>query len=93
MEGSIKIPKIDSIPNNVPGESPIYRHQKFGKLNFPSKTLYHSFESSVLKYPQNKCLGWRPKQNSAYEWMSYKTLKDRSEDFGSGLILKGMTSV
>ena len=38
-------------------------------------TLYELFESSVSKFSNNKCLGWRPIENGHagdYKWHTYK---------------------
>jgi long-chain acyl-CoA synthetase len=88
------LPQIQAIPNDDPDETSILRHPNWNKLdNSEMRTLYESFTNSVTKYPTNKCLGWRPKKEAPFEWMSYKDLQERSLDFGSGLKARGMNSV
>jgi hypothetical protein len=38
-------------------------------------------------------LGWRPKKDEPFEWMTYKQVQERSLNFGSGLISRGMNEV
>lgn len=88
------LPEIQSIRNPIPGESDIFRNPNWNTLDFSqTRTLYESFTSSVTKYPTNKCLGWRPRKDAAFEWMNYSDLQERSLDFGSGLRARGMNEV
>lgn len=39
-------------------------------------TLYELFENSVKKYPNNKCLGWRPIQDGKAQPYTFHTYKE-----------------
>jgi long-chain acyl-CoA synthetase len=86
------------IPNSErDGYSAVYRHFRF--VNKPLlKTLdpnvltaHDSFEASVKKRPNNRCLGsraWNPATQSYqnYDWISYAQTAIRRKNFGAGLV-------
>ncbi|KAH3955364.1 hypothetical protein HBI56_014060 [Parastagonospora nodorum] len=79
------------------GRSAIYRHFKFAdkpllaSLVPEISTPHEAFESSVARYPRNKCLGHRPydpvtKKWGAYEWEDFEAVAKRRKNFGVGLV-------
>ncbi|RDL38258.1 uncharacterized protein BP5553_02598 [Venustampulla echinocandica] len=79
------------------GRSPVYRH--FRCINSPListihpdiRTAHDSFEYSLKKKPNARCLGSRPydaatKSFGKYEWMSYAEVGVRRKNFGAGLV-------
>uniref|UniRef100_A0A8C5PZB9 Long-chain-fatty-acid--CoA ligase n=1 Tax=Leptobrachium leishanense TaxID=445787 RepID=A0A8C5PZB9_9ANUR len=53
-----------------------------------AKTLYEVFMRGLRVSGNGDCLGWR-RPNQPYEWITYKEVADRAENFGSGLVHKG----
>ncbi len=75
--------------------SAIYRHvaAKAGFPSLPVTTVYELFKKSVEKYPNNKCLGHRPKlaDGSAgpFEWATYSETAQKVEQLASGMKVLG----
>ncbi len=76
---------------DVPSASAVYRHAaaKDGLPQNESPTLFESFNRAVAKYPNNKCLGSRPKKADGtvgdYAWKTYKEVADEVTQLASGL--------
>jgi long-chain acyl-CoA synthetase len=77
--------------------SPIYRNVA-AKSGFPTlggvSTLYDLFERSVAKYPDSKCLGWRPiKDGKAqdYVYITYKQVQEKAATVASALESVGVS--
>lgn len=80
-----------------PGYTAVYRHHTIGVGELPKTvdpsitTMWDAFSSAVVKYPDNNCLGWREqdaksKKWGPYQWIDYKTVYNRSTNFGAGLV-------
>ena len=78
------------------GRSPVYRHHKYRdgllkSLDPNVSTAHEMFEASANRFPQNKCLGYRPydpvrQRWGNYQWLSYATVQKRRAAFGAGLV-------
>lgn len=57
---------------------------KAGRNGWPAldgvATLYELFEQSVRKFPNNKCLGWRPIKNGKAQDYTYLTYREVQGD-------------
>lgn len=53
------------------------------------KTLYDAFQRGLSKSKHSPCLGWRPKPDQPYKWLSYEQVYSRAQYFGSGLVKQG----
>ncbi|RYP90751.1 hypothetical protein DL770_003146 [Monosporascus sp. CRB-9-2] len=79
------------------GRSPIYRHWRYTDKPLletydPSiRTFYDTWEDTVKRFPNNRCLGarpWNPATKSweeKYVWQTYAEVNKRSKDLGSGI--------
>lgn len=79
------------------GRSAIYRHWRWVQgpllqtLDPEVQTAHDSFEKSVAKRPNARCLGSRPwdpvtKTFGKYEWQSYGEVAERRKNFGAGIV-------
>lgn len=77
--------------------SAVYRHYRFADKPLLSTldpavlTAHDSFEASVKKGPNKRCLGsraWIPatKTFSNFDWISYAQTAERRKNFGAGLV-------
>ncbi|XRB05902.1 long chain acyl-CoA synthetase [Pycnococcus provasolii] len=74
----------------LPSASATYRNSSAASgMTTPAfDSLYHMFRASVSKFPQNKCLGYRPTINGVsgdYAWLTYSEVGDRSEKIASAM--------
>ena len=56
-------------------------------------TLYDLFQSSVQKYGDRECLGWRSMHDGKpgpYEWSTYKQTQEQVAKIGSALVAVGL---
>lgn len=53
------------------------------------KTLYEVFQRGLKVSGNGPCLGYR-KLGRPYQWLKYKQVSDRAENFGSGLLQRGL---
>ena len=56
-------------------------------------TLYDLFQSSVQKYGDRECLGWRNMHDGKpgpYEWSTYKQTQEQVAKIGSALVAVGL---
>lgn len=75
---------------NVPSASQIYRSTPYkdGNPTLEVTTLYELFERAVEKYPNNDCLGVRPKDKDGkagdYVFETYKEVAEQVTHLASG---------
>ena len=76
--------------------TPIYRaasaKEKMATLEGIT-TLYDLFQSSVQKYGDRECLGWRSMHDGKpgpYEWSTYKQTQEQVAKIGSALVAVGL---
>jgi long-chain acyl-CoA synthetase len=86
------------IPNSErEGRSAVYRHYRFvdqpllETLDPNVRTAHDSFEASVKKRPNARCLGsrsWDPatKTFHNFDWITYAQTAARRKNFGAGLV-------
>ena len=60
------------------------------------KSLFEIFERSVRLYPENPCIGRRPKGEDGtagdYHWLSYREVSEKVAMLSSGLEAEGVAS-
>ncbi|XP_072165679.1 long-chain-fatty-acid--CoA ligase 6-like [Diadema setosum] len=54
-------------------------------------TLNDIFQRGLRLSNNGPCYGWRPKPDAPYRWVTYQHVYERAANFGSGLILDGVT--
>lgn len=86
------------LPNSASeGKSAVYRNFRFvdqpllASLHPSIKTSHDSFEATVKKHPNNRCLGSRAWDSATqtfknYDWISYAKTAERRKNFGAGLV-------
>ena len=101
---ALKAPPPPGSPYSLPipgsereGRSAVYRHWRFvdspllQTIDPDVLTAHDSFEASVKRRPNARCLGSRPwdpvtKTFGKYEWISYGETAQRRKNFGAGLV-------
>lgn len=107
VEANIRVletPPSKGAPYSVPipgseveGRSAVYRHWRFANgpvlqtLDPAVRTAHEIFESSLKKYPNNRCLGERSydgvtKTWGGFTWQTYKQVGERRRNFGVGIL-------
>jgi len=89
--------KVEAVERMVDGErvwrSAIVNDKLVAVPTTGAKTMHELFEASVKKFANSDCLGTRKKTGEKsfgdYEWKTYKQIKERSDNFGSGLMNLG----
>jgi long-chain acyl-CoA synthetase len=78
--------------------TPIYRHWRFvdkpllETLDPNVRTFYDTWQDSLTRFPNNRCLGARPWNpvtkawENKFEWQTYAEVDKRSRNFGSGIV-------
>lgn len=86
------------LPNSATSDkSAVYRHFRFADkpllatLDPAVRTAHASFEATLKKWPNNRCLGyreWNPatKTFSNFDWITYAQTAERRKNFGAGLV-------
>ena len=85
--------------STIPSASKIFRHAS-AKDGFPTldgiSSLYELFTQSVDKFPNNKCLGHRPKLADGtvgpFSWKTYKEVADEVALIASGIKAVGVVA-
>ncbi|XP_072038629.1 long-chain-fatty-acid--CoA ligase 1-like [Amphiura filiformis] len=86
------------IPGDERARCSIYTNHKNGeyikeKLYDDVSTVYEAMERGLKQSNDGPCLGWRPAAGEPYKWMKFSEFKEKSLQFGSGLIAKGREAV
>ncbi|KAH8674763.1 hypothetical protein BGZ60DRAFT_557128 [Tricladium varicosporioides] len=100
----MKIPPPPGSPYSLPlpgsqteGRTSVYRHWRWVNSPLPETidpritTCHESFEATLKKNPNGRCLGSRPynsatKEFGKYEWMTYAQTALRRKNFGAGIV-------
>ncbi|EED15120.1 AMP-binding enzyme, putative [Talaromyces stipitatus ATCC 10500] len=79
-----------------PGRSPVYRawnmpNELLTTLDPAVTTIHEMFESTAIRTPKSRCLGFRPydsktKSFGPYQWLDYQTVQRRRANLGVGLV-------
>ncbi|KAH9512975.1 Long-chain-fatty-acid--CoA ligase 5 [Bulinus truncatus] len=54
------------------------------------KTVYEAFQNGLRQSGDKPCLGFKPKPDEPYKWLTYKEVHARIAHFGSGLVHMGL---